>query len=78
MYGEFIFEPLVDSPRLTFHVDIFRCRGFFRRKEREWHMNLNSGILRSFTSLAEKTAGKRERLFCLPKPARPTLTSRHI
>lgn len=35
VYGEFIFEPLVDSPRLTFHVDIFRCRGFFRGKERE-------------------------------------------
>lgn len=35
VYGEFIFEPLVDSPRLTFHVDIFRCRGFLRRKERE-------------------------------------------
>lgn len=35
VYGEFIFEPLVDSPRLTFHVDIFRCWGFFRRKERE-------------------------------------------
>ena len=35
VYGEFIFEPLVDSPRLTSHVDIFRCRGFFRGKERE-------------------------------------------